>query len=89
MAIADMVPVFSGNPLVTLLFVSAFSPLPQAFVNFIINPAEHLRGYHIPLVVHPTPYNRIEFANQCFLIYGFITLDDVPHFVEKRFDGCF
>lgn len=65
--IADVVPVFLCNPLVALSFVSAFRPLPQAFVYLIVNFAEHLRRYNKPLVVHPAPDNGIEFTNKSFL----------------------
>ena len=87
LTIANLVPVFPGNPSVSLLFVSAFGPLPQAFVNLIVNPAEHLGGYHISLTVYPTANYRVEFANQRFLFCGFVFLDDVPHFLEEGFDG--
>ena len=39
--VIEMPPVFRGNPLMTFLFVSAFGPLPQAFVNLVIHPAEN------------------------------------------------
>ena len=62
-----MVPVFLCNPFVALFLMSALRPLPQAFVYLIVNPAEHLGGHDISLVIHPAPDNGIELAYQRFL----------------------
>ena len=39
--VIDVPPIFRSNPLVTFLFVSALGPLPQAFANLVIHPAEN------------------------------------------------
>ena len=84
-----MVPIFLCNPLATLFLVSAFRPLPQAFVYLIINRAEHLGRNNISLIIHPSTDNRVELANQDFLLCGFVALDDVPHFAQKGFHRSF
>ena len=84
-----MVPVFLCNPFVALFLMSALRPLPQAFVYLIVNPAEHLGGHDISLVIHPAPDNGIELAYQRFLFGGFIALYDAPHLFQERLDRSF
>ena len=64
---ANVVPVFLRNPSVALFLMSAFCPLPQAFVYLVVNPAEHLRGHDVSLVIYPAPDNGIELAYRCMV----------------------
>ena len=73
----------------SFLVVSALGPLPQAFVNLVVNSAEYLRGYDKPLIVYPAANDRIEFADKQFLINGFLAFDDAPYFLKKRPNGGF
>ena len=84
-----MVPVFLGNPFVALFLMSALRPLPQAFVYLVVNPAEHLGGHDVSLVIYPTSDNGIELAYQRFLLCGFVVLYDAPHLFQERLDRCF
>ena len=38
----DVVPITLGNPFVSLVLMSAFCPLPQAFVDLIVHETEHI-----------------------------------------------
>ena len=82
-------PVFLGNPFVALFLVSALRPLPQAFVYLVVNPAEHLGGHNISLVIYPAPDNGVKFAYQRFLFGRFVALYDAPYLCQERLDRCF
>ena len=50
----------------------------------MVHSLESLRRHDVPMVIHPTPDDRVEQTNQRFLTGGFVRIDDAPDFLQER-----
>ena len=64
--------------------MSASGPLPEPAPNLKVHPRECFRRHDMPMVVRPSPNDRVEQANQVLLTRGFIRTDDAPDFLQER-----
>ena len=72
------------EPTGTLVVVSPSHPPPQIHADTIVNIAECLSGYNVPVVVGPSPDLCVQVANQCDSFRSSMFVDGFPGCSAKR-----
>src|SRR5262245_55081221 len=66
--------------------MSSFSPAPQCFVDCIIDLREYFLTAYVPVIVRPSPDDRVKDRYQMPGCSSFIRSDDFPYFPQEGFD---
>ena len=79
-SLAVVVPIFSVDPFLRFVWMSAFHPRPEFFPKNVLQFAERSSGGLGGIVPTPAPNNRVEYANQFLLCTGLKAVNDFSQF---------
>jgi hypothetical protein len=80
------------SPIAAIFLDVCVWPTPEPAPNLEVHPLERVRRHDVPMVVRPTPDDRVELTYQAFLTDGFVRLTMMPRTFSKNacvffFDG--
>jgi hypothetical protein len=85
--IADGAKVLLFDPVMVLIRVSSFGPLPQALEDIVVYELKSLPACAMSMVHGPALDQRIELPDQQLRSDTWMTVDDFPDLVQERFYG--